>query len=690
MSTGIRSRGAVIIVLAMIALSAVPGGNPKTSHASALQPHGLGVRMLSDIADHDPIVINSDSDFETQGWPGNGTQSSPYVIANLHIASDGNCLTVMNTTAWFLVTNCVFSSATPMYVSGTGVAMQNVTNGAIDSCQFASLKNAIVIADCINCSLSDSSVVNCHFGVVGLDSVGCLIAGCNFTQCTFGVEFTGVSRFALQTLNVSDCTSGVALYWSDDCDITESRIHRCVTGVMLSNSLSCVISDNEFEACGIEIGGTREHWDHTISGNTVNGRPIIFFKSVVDMTANLSKYGQVLAVNCKNTTFSAADLSDVPLGMQIAFSTGCTIESLSARDCRTGVMCKSCDGIEVRNPTIHDCGIGVLLFRCTDSATIGGLMANVGSGVVTDLSAGCHAINVSVGNADWGCTIDSSNNCSVESSKFDNSSGAGIRVRFSDHIVMSNCTVTESHAIGIQLYALVEGLVTGPHVSNCSVGISLISSRNCSIVSARVTNNSITGLYIDYSENISVRKSFVAFNGGTGIYLGPRTRECRVWGNVIVWNAQNAQDDGESNSWDDGVALGNCWHDWNLTGTYPIPGESGNSDHYPRSWDTDGDGLSDYAEVNVYGTDPHDRDTDGDGLDDKWEIVRGLNPLDPRDALLAPLVVSPVLWLTAAASAAVFVIISSKRGGPRELANDANPHLYIRLGYRRSIVSWPS
>lgn len=45
------------------------------------------------------------------------------------------------------------------------------------------------------------------------------------------------------------------------------------------------------------------------------------------------------------------------------------------------------------------------------------------------------------------------------------------------------------------------------------------------------------------------------------------------------------------------------------------------------SSDTDGDGLTDAAETNVYKTDPVKKDTDGDGHDDAAEIVYGYNPL---------------------------------------------------------------
>jgi RHS repeat-associated protein len=46
--------------------------------------------------------------------------------------------------------------------------------------------------------------------------------------------------------------------------------------------------------------------------------------------------------------------------------------------------------------------------------------------------------------------------------------------------------------------------------------------------------------------------------------------------------------------------------------------------------DSDGDGLTDWDEINVYHTDPHNPDTDGDGLTDAEEVyVYGTDPLNP-------------------------------------------------------------
>lgn len=51
----------------------------------------------------------------------------------------------------------------------------------------------------------------------------------------------------------------------------------------------------------------------------------------------------------------------------------------------------------------------------------------------------------------------------------------------------------------------------------------------------------------------------------------------------------------------------------------------------PYSTDTDGDGLSDGDEVNVYNTDPLNPDSDNDTVIDSDEINFGLDPTDPTD-----------------------------------------------------------
>ncbi len=60
----------------------------------------------------------------------------------------------------------------------------------------------------------------------------------------------------------------------------------------------------------------------------------------------------------------------------------------------------------------------------------------------------------------------------------------------------------------------------------------------------------------------------------------------------------------------------------------------------PTKADTDGDKLKDGEEVNKYKTDPLKADTDKGSVDDGTEVNRGTDPLNPKDDVVKPVVVT--------------------------------------------------
>lgn len=69
-------------------------------------------------------------------------------------------------------------------------------------------------------------------------------------------------------------------------------------------------------------------------------------------------------------------------------------------------------------------------------------------------------------------------------------------------------------------------------------------------------------------------------------------------------------------------------------GSMSVEVDIGASEYAPPAQDSDGDGISDFDEVHVHGTNPLVEDTDGDGLEDNYELIAGSDPTDPDDAFM--------------------------------------------------------
>ncbi|RKX37649.1 MAG: hypothetical protein DRP20_04400, partial [Thermotogae bacterium] len=89
---------------------------------------------------HSVIRIDSDADFAVQaasnGWPGSGTESDPYVISGLEIDANGNgsAIYIGNTTVYFVVENSYLHNASYKswpYFTGAGIILYNVQNGVL-------------------------------------------------------------------------------------------------------------------------------------------------------------------------------------------------------------------------------------------------------------------------------------------------------------------------------------------------------------------------------------------------------------------------------------------------------------------------------------------------------------------------------------------------------------------------------
>ncbi len=138
---------------------------------------------LTSLTDHLPIDINSNSDFVTLGFSGNGSSTNPYIIENLRIESTaeyGSGIEIGVTNVYFIIRNCEISSA---YL---GIRIQN--NVASGTAQIIGNKITSISADgggigCSSETLIENNTISGFMQGIHLNEVNnCKIKGNNITQ----------------------------------------------------------------------------------------------------------------------------------------------------------------------------------------------------------------------------------------------------------------------------------------------------------------------------------------------------------------------------------------------------------------------------------------------------------------------------------------------------------------------------
>ncbi len=140
---------------------------------------------------HAPISINGDDDLAAQaaseGWPGSGTESDPYLIEDYEIdmsLEDGTAIFISGTDLFVEIVNCYIHGN---YQGNEGIGISKVSNLTITACNFSELVGSFTVNDGSTNILLDSldiwriggirigndiTIENCVFDDCGHLSVG--------------------------------------------------------------------------------------------------------------------------------------------------------------------------------------------------------------------------------------------------------------------------------------------------------------------------------------------------------------------------------------------------------------------------------------------------------------------------------------------------------------------------------------
>jgi parallel beta-helix repeat protein len=354
---------------------------------------------------------------------------------------------------------------------------------------------------------------------------GVIIIGNTILSNGYGINIVeSINNTIIGNKISSNTADGLYLSGSSGDNITGNNItNNDGNGIYLCSSNGNITGNTMVDNGIIIHGDMLEHWNtHIIdTSNTVNGKPVIYWKNQTGGTIPTDA-GQVILANCTNIVVENQNINNGSGGIQLGFSSGCTITS-------NHISSNNEDGIEL---------------SCSSSNTI--------------------TYNTIISNNVNGIYLWYSSGNNITGNHISSNTGDGLYIYYSSSNTITDNNITNNYGDGIYLYSSKgNNIITGNNITNNDGnGIYLwYSSGNNNIIFNNITNNH-HGIYLKYSSGNNITGNNILNNNGIGIHLSDYSDNNFIYLNNFIDNTQNALDEGDNTwDWDDGKK-GNYWDDY--------------------------------------------------------------------------------------------------------------------------------
>lgn len=301
------------IIIILVVLSAFPNILHMPWEISSISTRE-GPQSTLSYTEHSPVIITNDTDFEIQGWPGLGTKEQPYLISELNITTNTQCIDIRDTTVHFEIRNCILTA------DGSdldrGLFLENVTNAKVRNCIITSNSNGVRIADSFNCILINNTAYENKYSGFHLAGVtNCIIQGNNASwnphggilvgdfpnfNCTvienhveynsdYGIRIVALTGGrAIGNTALENVGAGVQLLSTNRCTLANNTVLSSLNhGYEIGNCYDCTIINNT---------AINTNWPGLVVGDTSN---CTFSRNIVNNSGSFGVYIE----DSRNCTF---------------------------------------------------------------------------------------------------------------------------------------------------------------------------------------------------------------------------------------------------------------------------------------------------------------------------------------------------------------------------------------------------
>ena len=326
------------------------------------------------------------------------------------------------------------------YVNISGFTVQNASSWwtagiYLDSADYCNISynnvsnnyRGIILRSSSNNDIFNNRATNNHLYGISLSSSNKnRIANNKALNNNYGIKLGRSCNNIISNNNASSNGWGIYFDESDNNNLTNNIVNsnnNC--GVRLDSSCKNNIKNNVFVDYGLIVYNS---YQNTVKNNTIDDKPLVYLENESDIL--VTNAGQVILVNCNNTTVESLNLSNAGVGIELLGTNNSKILDNKVLNNERGIeLCDSCNNI-LRNNNLSNNYCGIDLWWHSYNNTIS---------------------NNKALNNRYGLTLDGANNNTIINNIVLNSY-CGIDLWASHNNIYLNNFVNNSHSVGFYNY----------------------------------------------------------------------------------------------------------------------------------------------------------------------------------------------------------------------------------------------
>ncbi len=500
------------------------------SHAIIAQDAGYRPTTLTP---HVPIEINGTADFISQGWPGAGTPSNPYVIAGLNITEDLGMylIHIENVHASFVIRDCLISQGANTYA----IYVVNTTAAKIEYSTIESDAGGVYCSNANNTILDHSMVSSAlavnEYAVRLYDSYNCEIHWNDITSKYRGVYALYAGNLLFND-NTFECNSNQYPYYLQYCNSTSITDDTVTTGYYSYIRYSFFVSITNMHHTGsrgiyLYYGGTAQI-DNCYLDTSIG--PAIYIQHTPNVNientymAAPSDYGATISAS-ENLTFHDNTIENIQYSaLSLDGSDHASIVGNTAKNVgEFGYRITLSDFVTLTGNSVFNSGSesGAYIDTCNNGSITSSSISNVGySGIELYNAANWTITDNTIMNAgNWGIYHSTGDSVVIAGNAIDHAQN-GIYVSSAENASISGNHIMDSTSTAMDIESSLRPEISGNTIDGGEVGMYVSSCNNATIEGNTIANNLDMALYLDSVDYAHVESNTMTGNPIYGIYSG--------------------------------------------------------------------------------------------------------------------------------------------------------------------------